>query len=130
MDVNNIGQSSINLNAYSSNLSEYTQTNTETAVSQVKEVQKTETKASEDNNNNKNQEYSKKDLDNALNKINNFLKDDKTHAEYSYYKELKTTMVKIIDENTNQVILEVPPKKILDMVASMMRQVGLIDKKA
>lgn len=128
MDVNNIGQSSINLNAYSSNVSEYTQTNTETAVSQVKEVQKTETKASEDNN--KNQEYSKKDVDNALNKINNFLKDDKTRAEYTYNKEMKTMMIKIIDENTKEVILEVPPKKILDMVASMMKQVGLIDKKA
>ena len=127
MDVNNTGQSSINLSAYSSNLSEYTQTNTETAIQQVKEVQKTDIKTSEDNNN---KEYSKKDLDDALKKINNFLKDDKTRAEYSYYKELKTTMIKIIDEKTNQVILEVPPKKILDMVASMMRQVGLIDKKA
>jgi flagellar protein FlaG len=126
MDVNNIGQNSVNLNAYSSNVSDYTQTNTEVAVPQVQQV---ETKTPEDNNTKK-QEYSKKDVDNALNKINNFLKDDKTHAEYTYNEEMKTMMIKVIDENTKEVVLEIPPKKILDMVASMMRQVGLLDKKA
>ena len=126
MDVNNIGQNSINLNAYSSNVSEYTQSNTEVAVPQV---QKIETKTSADNNTKK-QEYSKKDVDNAVNKINNFLKEEKTHAEYTYNEEMKTMMVKVIDENTKEVVLEIPPKKILDMIASMLRQVGLLDKKA
>lgn len=128
MDVNGVGQNANNINSYSSNsiLSEYTQTNTEVVMPQV---QKVETQSSEANNN-KNQEYSKKDIDNALNKINNFLKDDKTHAEYTYNEEMKTMMVKVIDENTKEVVLEIPPKKILDMVASMMRQVGLLDKKA
>lgn len=128
MDVSNIGQNIINTNQYSknSNMSEYTQTSTGVAVPQV---QKVETQSSEVNDN-KNEEYSKKDLDDALKKINNFLKDDKTHAEYSYHKELKTLMVKVIDENTKEVLLEIPPKKILDMVASMMRQVGLLDKRA
>jgi flagellar protein FlaG len=127
MDVNNIGQNIINTNSYStnSNISQYTETNTEVAIPQV---QKSETQSSDLSNENK--EYNKKDLDDALKKINNFLKEDHTHAEYSYHKELKTMMVKIVDENTKEVILEIPPKKILDMVASMMKQVGLIDKKA
>ena len=126
MDVNGIGQNANNINAYSSNLSEYTQSNTEVAVPQVQQVQ---TKTSEDNNTKK-QEYNKNDIDNALYKINNFLKDNKTHAEYTYNEEMKTMMVKVIDENTKEVVLEIPPKKILDMVASMLRQVGLLDKKA
>lgn len=128
MDVSNIGQNIINTNQYStnSNISEYTQTSTEVAVPQV---QKVETQSSEVNDS-KNQEYSQKDLDDALKKINNFLKDDKIHAEYSYHKELKTLMVKVIDENTKEVLLEIPPKKILDMVASMMKQVGLLDRRA
>ena len=131
MEVNGIGQNAISINAYSSNSasSEYTQNNTEVAVPQVQQVEKFETKTSEDNNTKK-QEYSKKDVDDALNKINNFLKDDKTHAEYTYNEEMKTMMVKVIDENTKEVVLEIPPKKILDMVASMLRQVGLLDKKA
>lgn len=126
MEVNNVGQNSINLNAYSSNLSEYKEMDTDVIIPQA---QRAETQVSQDDNA-KNQEYSKKDLDSAINKINNFLKDDKTHAEYTYNKEMKTMMIKIIDENTKEVILEVPPKKILDMVASMMKQVGLLDKRA
>lgn len=131
MEVNSIGQNAININAYStnSNMSEYAQTSTEVAVPQVQQVQKAETQIAEDNNTEK-KEYSKKDIDDALNKINNFLKDDKTHAEYTYNEEMKTMMVKVIDENTKEVVLEIPPKKILDMVASMLRQVGLLDKKA
>ena len=124
MDVNNIGQNPINV-YNNANASQYTQTDTGVAIQQV---QKAELQAQDPNNDNK--EISKKDLDQALNKINNFLKDEHTRAEYSYYKELKTTSIKIIDEDTKEVILEVPPKKILDMVASMMRQVGLLDKKA
>lgn len=130
MDVNSVAQNVINTSNYqNSNVSEYAQNNTEVAVPQVQQVQKVASQTSEDNNAKK-QEYSKKDIDNALNKINNFLKDDKTHAEYTYNEEMKTMMVKVIDENTKQVVLEIPPKKILDMVASMLRQVGLLDKKA
>lgn len=129
MDVNGIGQNAVNINSYSSNLSEYTETNTEVAVPQVEQVQKAETQ-SQEGDKTKNQEYTAKDVDNALKKINNFLKDDKTHAEYTYNEEMKTMMIKVIDENTKQVVLEIPPKKILDMVASMMKQVGLLDKKA
>lgn len=133
MDVNGVGQNVSNMTAYSSNVaSEYTQTNTEGAVLQVKEVneiQKVEGKPSEVNSN-KNEEYNKKDLDNALKKINNFMKDEHTRAEYSYHKDFGTLMIKIVNEDTKEVLLEVPPKRILDIVASMMKQVGLLDKKA
>ena len=42
------------------------------------------------------------------------------------HKKTKQIMVKIIDTNTQEVIKEVPPEKILDMVASMMERAGLI----
>lgn len=126
MDVNNVRQNTINLNSYNSNISDYTETNTEVAIPQI---QKVEAQSSETNNG-KNPEYNKKDLDDALKKINNFLKDEHTHAEYSVHKDFGTIMIKIIDEDTKKVILEVPPQKILDMVASMCKQVGLLDRKA
>ena len=128
MDVNGIGQNANNINAYGSNstVSDYTQTDTEVAIPQVQQV---ETKSSTENET-QNKEYSKKDLDNAIKKINSFLKDENTHAEYSYHKETQTVMIKIIDDDTKQVILEVPPKKILDMIASMCKQMGLFDRKA
>lgn len=123
MDVNYVRQKSINLNVYKANLSENPETNIEVAVPQI------EARSSEENATNY-QEYNKKDLDDAMNKINNFLKDEHTHAEYSYHKEMKTMMIKIVDEDTKEVILEIPPKKILDMVASMIKQFGLLDKRA
>ncbi|ETJ19569.1 FlaG family protein [human gut metagenome] len=72
----------------------------------------------------------KKELDKSLKKLNRFLEDDLAHAEYSVHEDFGTVMIKIIDDNTKEVILEIPPKKILDMVASMCKQFGLIDKKA
>ena len=71
----------------------------------------------------------KKELDKSLKKLNRFLEDDSVHAEYSVHEDFRTVMVKIIDDATKEVILEIPTKKILDMVASMCKQFGLIDKK-
>ena len=40
-------------------------------------------------------------------------------------------MIKIIDNDTKEVLMEVPPKKILDVVAKMCELAGvLVDKKA
>lgn len=77
-------------------------------------------------------EVSDKELRNAVDKLNKFLEDSKTHAEYQYHDKLKNDlMIKIVDDKTGEVIHEVPPKKILDMVAKMLEMVGvLIDKRA
>lgn len=77
-------------------------------------------------------EVSDKELRNAVDKLNKFLEDGKTHAEYQYHDKLKNDlMIKIVDDKTGEVIHEVPPKKILDMVAKMLEMVGvLIDKRA
>lgn len=128
MDVNGVGQNAININAYSLNsaVSQYKDTNGETTIQQSQQI---ETQSSSGNEA-ENKAYSKSDLNEALNKVNNFLKNEHTHAEYSIHKDFGTLMIKIVDEETKKVILEVPPEKILDMVASMCKQFGLLDKKA
>ncbi|MBW6408586.1 flagellar protein FlaG [Clostridium weizhouense] len=78
----------------------------------------------------KNESLNKEELDKALVKLNKFLEDEKAHAEYSVHKDLGTIMIKIVDDTTKDVIMEIPPKKILDMIAGMCKQFGLIDKKA
>lgn len=79
---------------------------------------------------NKDQDKAKREeLDKAVSKLNKFLEDEKVHAEYSVHKDLGTIMIKIVDDS-DKVVLELPPEKILDMVASMCKQVGLLDKKA
>ena len=72
-----------------------------------------------------------KEINNAIRKLNTFLEDHKTHAEVSVHNKLNTIMVKIVDDNTKQVIMELPSEKILDMVAKFCEMVGiLVDKKA
>lgn len=80
---------------------------------------------------NKNKGYREEDLSKAVDKLNKFLKDEHTYAEYSIHEKLGDVMVKIINQDTKEVIMECPPKKILDLVAKMMELVGIaIDKKA
>lgn len=75
--------------------------------------------------------YREEDLKEAVDKLNKFLNHENTYVEYSVHKELGDIMVKIINQDTKEVIVECPPKKILDLVAKMMELVGVaIDKKA
>lgn len=80
--------------------------------------------------NSQDQEINGEELDKSLSKLNRFLEDESVHAEYSVHEDFGTIMIKIIDDNTKEVILEIPPKKVLDMIASICKQFGLIDKKA
>lgn len=119
MDV--ISNINNNLNTYNENCNLSTQGSAE--------INTVNTITDETNNLGGKSDYSKKELDDALKKINNFLKDEKTHAEYSVHKDFGTIMIKIVDED-DKVIMEIPPEKILDMIASMCKQFGLLDKKA
>ncbi|KIL09018.1 flagellar protein FlaG [Clostridium botulinum] len=118
MNINHLGQVNMINNDIESTTSEFKNLNNNI---QIKQVEKSD---SLDN------DYSKEELDKSLKKLNKFLEDDKAHAEYSVHEDLGSIMIKIVDDKTKEVILEVPPKKILDMVASMCKQFGLLDKKA
>ncbi|MBK1812938.1 flagellar protein FlaG [Clostridium sp. YIM B02505] len=68
----------------------------------------------------------------AVEKLNKFLEGDNAHAVYEMHDKFKSDlMIKIIDDKTKEVLMEVPPKKILDMVAKLCELVGVVfDKKA
>lgn len=75
--------------------------------------------------------FSEEEIKKSIEKLNSFLKDEKVHAVYERHDKFNQIMIKIVDDQTNEVIAEYPPKKILDMVAKMCEMVGiLIDKKA
>ena len=79
----------------------------------------------------KSTEIKEKDINKDIDKLNKFLEDKGTHAEYQVHDKLKDVMIKIVDDKTGEVIQELPPKKILDMVAKMCELVGIIiDNKA
>ena len=79
----------------------------------------------------KEEKYNKKELKKAVDEVNKFLIKDKTHAEYSVHEVFNRIMIKIIDDKTDEVVLEVPPKKLIDMAAKLCKLAGvLVDKRA
>lgn len=137
MDVNSINRNQDYLKNYARNaeVTQYTgYISNEENLSKNSMVQKSSTEeevfANQNKNKNEKENFTKEDLDKAVKKLNKFLEDEKTHAEYEKHKDLGTIMVRIVDDETEKVVIELPPKKVLDMIASMCKQVGLIDKKA
>ena len=77
------------------------------------------------------EKYNKKELKKAVDEVNKYLVKDKTHAEYSVHEVFNRIMIKIIDDKTDEIVLEVPPKKLIDMAAKLCKLAGVIvDKRA
>ncbi|WP_294379071.1 flagellar protein FlaG [uncultured Clostridium sp.] len=101
--------------------------NTNTNDSESLKIEDTDKNIS---NKDEKKKYTKEDLDKSIKKLNKVLEDEKTHAEYSKHKDLGTIMIKIIDDDSNKVIMELPPEKVLNMIAGLCKQVGILDEKA
>ncbi|MEH7107193.1 MULTISPECIES: flagellar protein FlaG [Bacillaceae] len=78
-----------------------------------------------------NQQLTKEKTEKVINSLNDFLKASTTHLKFQYHEELQKYYVAIVDDQTNEVVKEIPPKKLLDMYAAMEDYLGLlVDKKA
>jgi flagellar protein FlaG len=85
----------------------------------------------ESNNSISEKENGEKEVENAIIKINKFLEGEGTHLQYEKHDVLNQMIIKVIDDKTNEIIKEIPSKKILDMVAKMCELAGvLVNKKA
>lgn len=78
----------------------------------------------------KRKEYNKEELENVVGKLNELLEHETSHAEYSIHKDFGTIMIKIVEDKSKKVILEIPSEKVLDMLARMCKNMGLFDRKA
>lgn len=119
-----------NSNVYSNNNNEIN--GSEQIINEIEVVEKVHNENIKiDDKDIKEKEINEKDIKKAVKKLNSFIQDEGKHAEYSIHDGLQRLMIKIIDNETGKVILEVPPKKILDMVTKMCELAGvLFDKKA
>jgi len=70
--------------------------------------------------------FSEEELVEAIEKANRALVGAKTQFEFSIHEKTKQIMVKVIDTQTQEVIREIPPEKILDMVAKMWELAGIL----
>ncbi|RXJ02273.1 flagellar protein FlaG [Anaerobacillus alkaliphilus] len=70
------------------------------------------------------------ELNKKVESINKFLTSTNSSLKFTLHEELNEYYVSIIDEQTKEIIKEIPPKKLLDMFAAMKETIGLfIDKK-
>lgn len=77
------------------------------------------------------QDNNEKEIKIAVSKINKILEGEGTHIQYERHDFFKQMIIRVIDNKTNEVIEEIPSKKILDVVAKMCEMAGiLVDKKA
>jgi flagellar protein FlaG len=70
--------------------------------------------------------YTQEELKKAIDRANKFLHADSTHLKYTLHEKLGEYFVQLIDNETNEVVREIPPKKILDFVAEMQAKIGLL----
>ena len=71
-----------------------------------------------------------KEMESVIEGINEMLQPARTHLKFELHEKLSEYYVTVIDNNTNEIIREIPSKKWLDFYAAMTDFIGLIvDKK-
>ncbi|HOV79647.1 MAG TPA: flagellar protein FlaG [Bacillota bacterium] len=79
----------------------------------------------------KEQNASRKELEQAVDKMQQAVSIFNKHFKFNIHEKTHRVIVQVIDSRTNEVVNEIPPEKILDMVADLQNLVGvIIDKKA
>lgn len=73
----------------------------------------------------KDNKYDEDEVKKAIDKLNKLFEDKSTHVEYEVYGKFNDITISIIDDNTNSVIKEIPPKKLIDMVDKLCELAGM-----
>ncbi len=74
--------------------------------------------------------YSEEEVKAAIGSVNKAINTYDRRLQFSVHEATNLVSVKVIDTNTDEVIREIPPEKILDMVAKLWEMAGIIvDKK-
>lgn len=103
--------------AISEGMNQYNQSGTEN-VSNLEQAQNSE------------QTVSKEKIQEVVEGINRFLQPTHTSIHFEYHEKLDEYYVKVVDDQTDETIREIPSKKMLDFYAAMTEFVGLfVDKK-
>jgi flagellar protein FlaG len=72
----------------------------------------------------------KEKVESVVKGLNDFLQPAHTSIKFKLHEKLNEYYVTVVDDNTNEVIREIPAKKLLDMYADMAEHLGLlVDKR-
>jgi flagellar protein FlaG len=76
------------------------------------------------------EEIPREEVEQAAEKLNRLLGLINKRMKFEIHDKTQRVMVKIIDEDSGEVLNEIPPKKVLDMLSSLSDFVGLmVDEK-
>lgn len=76
------------------------------------------------------QGINKDKVETVVSQLNGFIEPLQTNLQFKLHEELNEYYVTVVNPLTNEVIKEIPPKKMLDMYAEMAQFMGiLIDEK-
>lgn len=67
---------------------------------------------------------SEKQIKDAITRANNKIK--RTRCEFSYSEETKRVSIKVLDQDTEEVIREIPPEDTLQMIEKMWEMAGIL----
>ncbi|WP_238601992.1 flagellar protein FlaG [Lysinibacillus parviboronicapiens] len=72
------------------------------------------------------QEISKEKLQQVVDAVNDFLETNNSSSKFMYHDGLERYYVMVVNRDTEEVIKEIPPKKLLDAFYEMQKLVGMI----
>lgn len=72
------------------------------------------------------QVISKEKLQQVVDAVNDFLKTNNSSSKFMYHDGLERYYVTVVNRETEEVIKEIPPKKLLDAFYEMQKLVGMI----
>ncbi|WP_234028538.1 flagellar protein FlaG [Lentibacillus sp. Marseille-P4043] len=75
---------------------------------------------------NSKEKTNEEDVKSVLSKLNDFMEPLRTNLKFEYHEKLDEYYVTIVNPKTDEVIKEIPPKKMLDMYAAMAEFMGLL----
>ncbi len=73
-----------------------------------------------------NEQVSRKDVKSTVEKLNDFIDPITTNLKFVFHEDLHEYYVTVVNPLTDEIIREIPPKKMLDMYAAMTEYMGLL----
>src|SRR5690554_7443875 len=75
--------------------------------------------------------FGEKEFIDAIHSTNKKLEVYNSRLEFTIHEKTNDIIVRVIDITTNETIREIPPRKLVDMVANMLERAGLlVDERA
>lgn len=74
--------------------------------------------------------FPKEEIEKVVNGINDFLQPANTHIQFQLHEKLNEYYVTVVDNQTKEIVREIPSRKMLDLYAAMTEFLGfVVDKK-